>query len=624
MDTEELALKFVAFDAISDVAKQIGENLMGLLDRGNAVTKGLVMGFSVVAVAAVAVAAAEIGVVVATTKMASEFQNSTVVMMNNAGITAAAAKSIGDAFLATAGTTVFSAQQIMDAFGGVAGQFRLLYGHALNAADSLTLMAAASDLAEATTMDLTTTTATLTNVLVAYKLPVSEAATVTDELFNSARAVNLPLSDFTAGILKLNARLGDIAPSFRDASALMIEMAQNGITGNRGMMILNTGLTTLLGGSKATTAELRTLGVNVFDSAGNFVGLRSVIEQLAPKMAGLSEEQRRLAEAALFGKGAEGVLNDILLRGTVGFDAATAAVANHGTAQAAAAAQLQTFDGQMRLLDASVRDAGISLGQKFLPYAVLLLQWIIPMVPRLAAFAQTVIGDTVPAIQAIAVWIGKLLPPIEQWALLMWNQVSPALQDLMKRSSDWLPVLEAIGMLVGLVIIVVANLVVGLIRLADWMAKLYDEQLVPLRNGFIDLANNALVMAAKGIESLVGWFQRLGTLIGAVGQLLADFSRNDFGALAGDAAKVAAAFNAMGGATAAAAPGVPYTQFGAPDTPPPGERVVTGPVTGGGPPTYAGGTAQSGRIDTTHLRLTIDGNLASMLTNAQLTRLNSL
>ena len=62
------------------------------------------------------------GVVTGAIVLAARYQDATNKMAAQAGITLAAAKKIGDAFLTTGGQTTFSAQQMMEAFGPVSGQ----------------------------------------------------------------------------------------------------------------------------------------------------------------------------------------------------------------------------------------------------------------------------------------------------------------------------------------------------------------------------------------------------------------------------------------------------------------------------------------------------------------------
>jgi TP901 family phage tail tape measure protein len=480
--------------------------------------------------AILAIAAAAAGIAVATLKMASDYQNATVSMENNAGITAKAAAAIGDAFLGTAGKSVFSADAMMTAFAPVAGEFALLYGHALSAAEALKVMTAASNLAEATGDNLATTLATLTNVMVAYKLPVTAAASVSDMLFNASRAVNVPISELTAGILKLHGRLGDVAPTFADTGALMLSLAQAGLSGNRAMMVLNTGLTTLLGGSKATKAELGALKFSVYDAHGAFIGMDAVIAKLGPALAGMDEQHRRLAATALFGAGAEGILTTIMESGVAKFDANRAAIEKHNTASDAAAVQAATLNGQIKILTSMVEDAGVSLGEKLLPPALRFLSWAETTTPQLEA-ASNLLQRMTPIIAAVGVvwaaWnvglaITKGLGMITFIGQLITQSyiAASAIEGLSLK--QWLLNIAMDANPIGLVIIAVAALTAGLIWAYQNVGWFRDDV-----NGLWDdlkrFGSWLDAVLTPILQNIGGFFDRLGTSAHTISNALGAF-----------------------------------------------------------------------------------------------------
>ena len=337
---------------------------------------GVARSFPVVGAAAAAVTAAVLGTGGAAVDMAAKFQSSTDRMAASAGITQQAAAAIGDAFLSTAGQTTFSAEQIMQAYAPVAGQLELVAGHALNATDSLTFMSAAQNLAEASGAALGDTTAGLAAVMQAYQIPVSGAAQASDLLFNASRALNTPVSDLAGTIDKLHAKLGPLAPSLSDVSSLLLDVESHGLTGNRALLLVSTGLNTLLGGAKATDDEIANLGLTLYNAQGQFVGMASVIDQLQPKLAGMTEEQRLAAEKTLFGAGASKALDDTIMAGLPAFDAAAAAAQKHGTAAQGAATATDNLHGSIEKIKAGFDDAAIKLGQGLLPMFQQLADWI--------------------------------------------------------------------------------------------------------------------------------------------------------------------------------------------------------------------------------------------------------
>jgi hypothetical protein len=102
-------------------------------------------------------------------------------------------------------------------------------------------------------------------------------------------------------VQKLHGRLGVATPQLKDTGALMLDLAQHGITGARGVTVVQSAFSTLLGGGKPVDTMLKTLGVTLFDSKGKFLGMASVLSQLGPKLQGMTDQQRQLALATLAG-----------------------------------------------------------------------------------------------------------------------------------------------------------------------------------------------------------------------------------------------------------------------------------------------------------------------------------
>jgi TP901 family phage tail tape measure protein len=317
--------------------------------------------------ALLAVAGSAIVVGVESVKMAAEFQESTKKLEGSAGITSAAATNIGKAFLATAGTTQYSAQQMVDAYGPVARQLQTVQGHALSSGEAIEFMKAAQDLAEASGGNLSSTTATLGAVMRTYSIGVKDAGEASNTLFNASTLLNVPIGDVANAVDKLHGRLGVAAPSLTDTAALMADLGEHGVTGSRGLMVANTAFGTLMGGSKSTAAELKSLGVNIYDAHGKFIGMKDAIAQLSPKLVGLSDVQKVAAEKALFGAGAAGVMNGVINGGAESFERASKAVEKHGSVENAAARNASTLQGQLKIMFATMKDLGVMIGTALLP-----------------------------------------------------------------------------------------------------------------------------------------------------------------------------------------------------------------------------------------------------------------
>lgn len=325
-------------------------------------------------------------------KMASDMQESDAKIQGNAQITAKAATAVGDAFLGTAGKSTFSGAEMAKAFAPVAGVIQTITGHTLTAADSMKVMAASSDLAEASGQPLANTTSDLAAVMQSFGLKVGDAADTSNTLFNTSRLTNVGLDQLASTVDRLHGRLGIAAPSLADTSGLMVDLASHGISGSRGVMVVQSALTTLLGGSKATNGELKTLGVNVFDSSGKFVGMQSVLAQLTPKLKGMSDSQRTAAESALFGSSSAAALNSTVLAGAKSLGDATAKVTAHDAAEKAAAASASTFEGKLKTLKSGFTDILTTVGEKLMPVFMALETWVTKNIGPILTIVATLVA----------------------------------------------------------------------------------------------------------------------------------------------------------------------------------------------------------------------------------------
>jgi TP901 family phage tail tape measure protein len=339
-------------------------------DISKAESKTQSLGASMAAVGKVTVFAGAIGAgaaAIEAVKLGEAFQTAGASIKQNTGQSDTEIKKLTNTFAGTAGQFEYSGQQMEAAYGSVAGQLKLTEGHALSAAQALKFESVAADVSAATGGDLASTTGAVAAVMQAFGLSVRGAAGAGDELFNVARGLGVPVDGVATAVDKLHARLGALSPSLKDTGALMLDVGEHGIRGTRGVMVVNTAMQTLVGGSTHTRAALQAMGVNIFDQQGKFIGLGNVIAQLAPKLAGLSQQQQIYVTKALFGASAGQMMNQIIAEGVPGFQKATDAATKLGTAHAAAKVHSESLDGELHRLGAGVETLAGKEGLGLIP-----------------------------------------------------------------------------------------------------------------------------------------------------------------------------------------------------------------------------------------------------------------
>lgn len=359
------------------------------------------------------------------------------------GISVDAAKRIGAAFLDLGGKTEFSGETLANAYATVAGELKNTEGATLNAAQAQRVMAAASNLAVGTQTDLGSATQAVAGIMQAFGLKTAAAAHVSDVLYSASEATGTSVSGLAGQLEKARAKMGDLAPTVGGLSALLVDLAHAGITGRPAMSVLNSALTALgktsttvqtaiqnqkdafdqlspagralatqyangaISAKQLTTATqalpasqaalvtqftsasaavqkaegaYKNLGITVFNQSGAFVGLGSVIAQLHPKFADMTQAQQLAAATTLFGASAARQMTEIIKAGPEAFDAASASVNKLGAAQHAAGTEQHSLGGEFKVFMAALEDIGTQIGLTVLPALTSLAQTALPLV----------------------------------------------------------------------------------------------------------------------------------------------------------------------------------------------------------------------------------------------------
>ena len=381
----------------SDVEKSTGR-MSGLMNDFGSKAKSSLSGLGVPesllsgpAVAAVAFGAVAAGAIDLGVKM----QKANASIAASSGISIKAATQIGDAFETTAGKSEHSAIDMATAFAPVAGQLKLVEGHALTSAQALQFMNTASTLATASGQDLGTTTATLAGVLQAFQLNASQAADASNILFNASNATGQGIDTLATSMEKLRAKLGDTAPPMSELAALTVDMTKNGITGRAAVTGLNGAVTSLGAAAAGSTtagqkseAALQSLGVSAKTASGQLTPMSEIIDKLGPKFATMTQAQQIATATTIFGSSAAKAMTAVIDAGTKSYDLSAQAVTRHNAVTQAASQQEHTLSGTFDTLKATVSDFGAQLGTALMPILQQLMGVVTQLVPVIGSLLR--------------------------------------------------------------------------------------------------------------------------------------------------------------------------------------------------------------------------------------------
>ena len=197
---------------------------------------------------------------------------------------------------------------------------------------------------------------------------------------NRVRALSTSLTENKTRQANLTNEIGQQTQATAPLAASQVALLQNY------KKMADASLQAKLGLDKMTPAqaELKRLGVSVYNAKGQFIGLAAVVEKLAPKYAKMSAAQQQYASDQLFGANAGKEMTRVIDAGAGALQRATDLTANHGQVATAAAKQLSTFTGGWRILKATGADLGDTLGKGILPVLGVVME-------ALASFTRSVI-----------------------------------------------------------------------------------------------------------------------------------------------------------------------------------------------------------------------------------------
>lgn len=356
-----------------------------------------------------AVATAVIAVAGFATVLATKYDNSLHAVAASTGQSMAQVNAIGDAFLSTGGKSVFTAQTILDAFALVSGQLKETEGHALDEAEAMQVMSAASDLASASHTSLGSATTVLANIMQQFRIPTAGAAAVANDLYVVSDATSLSVSSLGTSLVRASSQMGAASPPISTLSAIVLDLAQHNETGRTAVSALGSMFTGIISPTTAVTAAQQKLGLSFKDANGNLLPFQQILTQLQPVLANMSPTAAA-AELKTLGFGAASVkLASTIQAGPAVFQKYLDQVNATGTAHTAATTATDTLSGGFNKLKSMVMDDATAWGEKLLPVLTTAEYWLATEIPLAIAAVEGWFNKNKATIQTVAKVVGTIL-----------------------------------------------------------------------------------------------------------------------------------------------------------------------------------------------------------------------
>ncbi|MCU1617200.1 MAG: Phage tail tape measure protein family, core region [Frankiales bacterium] len=159
----------------------------------------------------------------------------------------------------------------------------------------------ALNLAAAGQMDVATAAGIAATSLQQFHLNGSQASHVADLLAAGSNKALGSVEDLAGALKYVGPVAAGMGVSIDQTVGTLASFAQAGILGEQAGTSLRGVISALSSPSKMAANEMETLGINVFDAQGKFIGLDGVAGQLHDSMKDLTEQQRSQALGMIFG-----------------------------------------------------------------------------------------------------------------------------------------------------------------------------------------------------------------------------------------------------------------------------------------------------------------------------------
>lgn len=270
----------------------------------------------------------------------------------------------------------------------------------LSAADAMEAAKGTIQLAAAAQVDGGRAAEIQANAINQFGLAAKDAGMVADVLANTANAAAGGVDDIALSMKYVGPVANALAISIGDTASAIGLLANNGLKGDTAGTALRGMLASLAAPSDAASIGLEELGVTAFDANGNFVGLRTIIEELSGAQKSLTKEMFATYSTMAFGREPLAAVTALASSGASAYDQMTASVGRQGGAAAVAQSKMKGLGGAMDKLQSQLEDVALGIYQTVSP--------ALEGIANSAAAGLDGAGDKVTKFLGIVGGLGKL------------------------------------------------------------------------------------------------------------------------------------------------------------------------------------------------------------------------
>ncbi|QUW18897.1 phage tail tape measure protein [Agrococcus sp. Marseille-Q4369] len=224
-------------------------------------------------------------------------------------------------------------------------------------------LTAALDLAAAGELEVARAAEITAITLQQFRLSGEQATHVADLLAAGAGKAVGSVDDLANGLKFVGPIAASMGVSIEETTGVLALFAQQGIIGEQAGTSLRGVLASLTSPSAAARREIEALGLTLYDSEGNFLGLRNAAEQLSMAYSDMDGASRDASMGIVFGRETITAATALYRAGADGVQEWTDAVDDSGYAAETAAMRLDNLRGDLEELSGSAETFMIELGE---------------------------------------------------------------------------------------------------------------------------------------------------------------------------------------------------------------------------------------------------------------------
>ena len=270
------------------------------------------------------------------------------------------------------------------------------------------------DLAASSGMELGDAANTVVQAMGGFGLSAKDSAKAVNALAGAAAASSTDVGPLADALSQCAAQAHTAGWSIQDTTAVLGAFADAGINGSDAGTSLKTMLQRLGAPTGAAAKEMKSLGINVWDSSGHMKDAGGIADELKTHLGGLSDQQKQQALTTIFGSDATRAATVLMGEGSIGLSKYTKATNDQTAASRLANSQMGPTEKALEEMKGSLETAAISIGTMLLPMIQKLTGFIKGLADNFAALNPqqqqiilTILGITA-AIGPLLVLIGKL------------------------------------------------------------------------------------------------------------------------------------------------------------------------------------------------------------------------